>query len=376
MFGILQRYVLRETLGPTLLGLIVFTFMLFTAELFDLMDALLRHGVSLFSILKLFSCIFPTLLAQTIPMAILVGVLMGFGRLSGELEIMAMRTSGVNLTRLMAPVMAFAGVVTVILIMLNISWFPALNRTMKLTINQIEFEGMSNPTPGTHYDEDSFGDSEQSFDFFYTTYDKNDPEKPLKDCYLVVKNFARNQYDGASKNKTVIAAKSAKITAIPEKLQMRFIFYDGEALSINPTEPDATRIMRFNRLERIIVNPPSRRKKPKEFSVGELNEQIRDAYHPKQRGAFRVERIKRFSVPVACLAFAWFGIPLAILIRPRGKAASYCFTIGLIFFYYILLQFGEQLAQSDSILVGPVVFSPNIILFALGAWLWKKTIYS
>ena len=97
---------------------------------------------------------------------------------------------------------------------------------------------------------------------------------------------------------------------------------------------------------------------------------------PREVGALRVERYTRLSVSLACLAFALFGMPLAIIIRPRGKAMSYGFAIGLIFFYYVVLKLGASLGQTDSALAGLVILSPNIILMGLGIFMFRRTVRS
>ncbi len=77
---ILRRYVLRELLSPFLMAFIIFTFVLVTGNLVKLADLLVNKGVPFWDVLKLFGLLIPSLLSHTIPMAILTGTLLAFGR--------------------------------------------------------------------------------------------------------------------------------------------------------------------------------------------------------------------------------------------------------------------------------------------------------
>ena len=94
---ILDRYIVREIFRHAFLGLIVFTFVLFVPQLVRLMELLVRHSGSGAQIVKLFLYIFPGVLIFTIPMAVLVGVLLGLGRMSADSEIIALTALGTTL---------------------------------------------------------------------------------------------------------------------------------------------------------------------------------------------------------------------------------------------------------------------------------------
>ena len=101
---ILDRYIVHEIFRHAFLGLIVFTFVLFVPQLVQLMELLVRHSGSGAQIAKLFLYIFPGVLIFTIPMAVLVGVLLGLGRMSADSEIIALSALGVSRQRMLVPV--------------------------------------------------------------------------------------------------------------------------------------------------------------------------------------------------------------------------------------------------------------------------------
>jgi lipopolysaccharide export LptBFGC system permease protein LptF len=110
---ILDRYIVREVFRHALLGLIVFTFVLLVPQLVRLMELFVRHTGNGSQILKLFLFIFPGLFTFTLPMAILIGVLLGLGRMSADSEIIALTALGIGRRRILLPVgvLAFSGFV-------------------------------------------------------------------------------------------------------------------------------------------------------------------------------------------------------------------------------------------------------------------------
>src|SRR6202166_3335914 len=101
---ILDRYIVREVSRHAFLGLVIFTFVFFVPQLVRLMALFVRHSGSGAQILKLFLCIFPGVFTFTIPMAVLIGVLLGLGRMSADSEIIALTALGIGRRRILLPV--------------------------------------------------------------------------------------------------------------------------------------------------------------------------------------------------------------------------------------------------------------------------------
>src|SRR6202045_1934462 len=108
---ILDRYVAREVLGPFVAGVGLLTFALVAGRLLKLTEMVVNHGVTLRDVLSLMGFIMPAFLELTFPMAVLLGVLIGFGRMSADRELIAARACGISLYRLAIPVIAVALVV-------------------------------------------------------------------------------------------------------------------------------------------------------------------------------------------------------------------------------------------------------------------------
>src|ERR1700740_2077840 len=110
---ILDRYIFREILFPSLIALVALTFVAFLAfsrEIGWLFELIARQAATASEIATISVAILPNVLTFTIPMAVLVGILTGFGRMSSDSEAIAFRAAGVSMSRLLRPVMILAGI--------------------------------------------------------------------------------------------------------------------------------------------------------------------------------------------------------------------------------------------------------------------------
>src|SRR5215472_8136984 len=114
---ILDRYIVREVSRHAFLGLVVFTFVFLVPRLERVMEIYVRHVGSGAQILELFLCIFPGVFVFTLPMATLIGVLLGLGRMSADSEIIALTSLGIGRRRILLPVgvLALAGALSTLL---------------------------------------------------------------------------------------------------------------------------------------------------------------------------------------------------------------------------------------------------------------------
>jgi len=98
---ILFRYLISEIIPPFLLGLLAFTSVLLIGRILRLIELVVTRGVPILQILKLFSLILPTFLEMTVPMAFLLAILLGLGRMSNDQELLAMKASGISAAQIL-----------------------------------------------------------------------------------------------------------------------------------------------------------------------------------------------------------------------------------------------------------------------------------
>jgi len=121
---ILDRYIFKEIFFPSVIALIALTFVAFIREIGSLLEVMVRQSATIAEIWAISLAILPNVLTFTIPMAVLVGILTGFGRMSSDSESIAFRAAGVSMKRLLFPVMIVAGMAWAANLALTLSVAP------------------------------------------------------------------------------------------------------------------------------------------------------------------------------------------------------------------------------------------------------------
>ena len=116
---ILRNYVLKELMGPFIISLAVFIFILLIGNLLQTADKVIAKGVAITDILRLFASWIPYLLRYALPMSLLTAILLTFGRFSSDNEIIAMRASGFSLYRIINPIIVIGLILSLFSIILN-----------------------------------------------------------------------------------------------------------------------------------------------------------------------------------------------------------------------------------------------------------------
>src|SRR5512132_1961246 len=137
MGKIVHRYIFREILVPFLFGLSLFTFVLLIARLLRLIELVVNRGVPAGNIVRLFTYIMPAFLEVTVPMAMLLAILVAFGRLSADSEMVALKSSGLSLYQLVTPVAIFVALATIATAALSLYARPWGNRSLKSALYEI-----------------------------------------------------------------------------------------------------------------------------------------------------------------------------------------------------------------------------------------------
>src|SRR5262249_44036906 len=151
---ILDRYVIRQVLMPFTLGLLVFTFLFIIPELMRYAEDYISKGAPTVVILRLVVALVPMALGLTIPMSLLLGLLVTFGRLSADREFVALQACGVSPLRLMRPVGFLAVLCAAITAYVLLVSVPDANQTFReITFNVIATQAEGEVKPRVFYDE-------------------------------------------------------------------------------------------------------------------------------------------------------------------------------------------------------------------------------
>jgi lipopolysaccharide export system permease protein len=362
---IINRYILREILVPFGLGLAVFTLILLIARILKLVEMVVNRGVPLLEVLKLFSYILPAFLEVTVPMALLLAVIVAFGRLSSDSEIIALKTSGVSLYQLTRPVALFAVVVYLVALATSLYARPWGNSLLRDGLYEIAKTRASAGIKEKVFTDDFSG--------LVIYVDRIEPPGNTLRGILI-----SDTRDSTQRN-TVFAEVGLLVPN--EALHMLVLRLLGGSIHAFYPKDRSYHRTEFSiydislDLNTAFAKMQPREKDPSEMTLPELAASMatkRAAGQPANSEAVEVQR--KFSIPFACLAFAAIGVPLGI--RPSRSARSRGFTMSLsiIFGYYVLLSMGESLGERGVLPAVVALWIPNVALTALALVLFARAL--
>lgn len=373
----IQRYIFREFLAPTFLGLGAYTFLFVVKLLFDLAELAIRRQVPLPLLGQFLLLAMPRLLAITAPMAVLLGILVGMGRLSSDHEVTALRGSGVSYAQMLLPAL-WLGVGAALLVgydttvLIPKASFQQHRLNAEVLLSGDVSRGLK---PGVFY---------QEIPDVLLYAERVDRDGLLGGVLLVQRQ--------ADNTPLLTLAREARIEQEGETGRIRFFLVDGESHSA-PAGPDQ-QYERSRFKEQLLVRPPDpsllkvanrlrggQRRNYREQTTFELARSLRlpegspRALSEKRRPRAMMELHRRIALPVACVLFALLGFPLGIVTRRGGGSSGFALSILVVLGYWLVMTGAENLVLGGALpgWLGPWV--ANILSLGLAlvllAWLGR-----
>jgi LPS export ABC transporter permease LptG/LPS export ABC transporter permease LptF len=366
MFGvrILDRYVAREVLTPFALALVVFTFILQIPPVMEVAEKLIAKGVDAATIGRIMLTLLPQALGITIPMALLVGLLMALGRLSGDREAVAMQACGVSLYRLLVPVGAVAIAAWSATSWVLIEAMPNANQTYREIVFGIVAARAENEVKPRVFFEDFPN---------LVLYVRDIPAdgRGWGEVFL-----ADTRKPGQPE---VFAARRGRLVLDRAQRRVDLVLEDGTRHSASSDSPEKYEVQRFAEMTigldpntvfpRVGVQPGVNEMTIPELRV-EAGRRVELGLSPHNE-LMAIQ--KKFSIPVACFVFAILGLGLGVTSRKDGKQSSFVVAIAVIFAYYVLMYSGEAMAKAHWVSPASAMWLPNVVLGGAGALLlmWR-----
>ena len=369
---LLDAYIVKEMVAPTAIGLLVFTFVLLIDQIPRLLAVLVSRSADVETILRVFLNLLPSIFAVTIPMAFLLGVLLAFGRLASDSEIVALRAVGVSPERLLAPVMMMAAAMTAITFYINAVALPAANQAHReLVFKLIVTKARTDVRPRT------FTDSLLPGRMMLYVQDI-DPQTGLWENLLV--HDTRD-----SREPKVILARTGELVIDREKATVRLELGPGSQHTFRTADPREYEKTQFGTMGWDLpvdeFLPDKRKlllsKGDREMTLPELQQRVdalrREGKGRKEWGRFAVEWHKKFAIPSACLVFGILGLALSLGSKKEARSSAFALSIGVIFVYYVLIRLGEQAGDTGILRPWLAMWGANIVLGAIAAaLLWMN----
>jgi LPS export ABC transporter permease LptF/LPS export ABC transporter permease LptG len=361
---ILTRYILREVTAHALIGVAVFTFVLFTRDLGQILELVVRNSAPLPSVAEVFFFIVPVTLTISIPAGVLVGILIGLSRLAADSEITAMRASGIG-------VWSFLRIISIFAVA---AWLLALANGVYLAPkSQAALVRL----------QDRMKSSQVSFEVRPRVFYEGFPQ-----LVLYVQNVKAAQgaaiWKGVfiadtstpSSPRITLARQGILVSEGPATLHLHLT--DGSTHETDPKSSDHYQISTFEQTDIPIPVPQADSTKDQDLApVSQMGtwDLWRQASDPKNQSLARwylIELHRRFALPTSCLVLALVGIPLGLSSKKGGKSTGFVLAILLVFTYYSASLVGVSLARQGKLSPAFGVWLADIVFFLGGAFLlWR-----
>jgi lipopolysaccharide export system permease protein len=368
---IFDRYLGKQVLSATLMGVLLLSGVMVLGNVYKKLDELLGGAELPMSVIAEFvGLIIPFSLIFTIPWAFLTGILLVFGRLSADNELISLRMTGWSMPRICASVFTMAIVFSGICYWVNVSLAPMAKDRMKRMFYQVALDN-----PAGLFQEGRVMDKVPGFRIYTGSREGNE----LRDMEII-------ELEGTLARR-VIRAHKAHLEIQPGVLDFRMRLFDAhiENISYNP-DKTVEKVEFLDAAETAVVFPLSRLEKgsvrvnASMKSTSTLWEEVMtlvDSVTHKpmdkvDRSRSLTELNKRYSFSLACFTFALVGIPLGVTAHRRETSSGFALSLITATVYLVFIILADTLNSNPSAMPHLIMWVPNVLFLGIGSWLFYR----
>ncbi len=342
-------------LPPFLMGVFLFTFIILMFQSFRLTEYVIVHGASVSIIMEILLYLGISFLPVILPMSLLFAVLITYGRLSADSEIVALKALGLNIYHLTLPAIVFGLLVSAASFQTSYYIAPWGNRQMEVLLHQL-----GQTKPGASIKGGVF--SEGFFDMVVYANEVKSKENLLKKVFI---------YDerNAASPMTIIAREGKIIQEASLLGQKAFLrLFDG---NIHRTQDELYTKVDFKTFDINLYEPikhTEKRKTPLSYNLVDLNKALKtkNKFEANFFKKLEIEYYRRTSLAITCLVFALLGVGLGTTTNKRsGKSSGFVVSIGVVVGFWVIYAGMESLAKSGALPVTVAMWVGNMVFITL-----------
>ena len=365
---IFDRYLGRQVLSATLMGVLLLSGVMVLGNVYKKLDELLGGTELPFAfILEFVAMVIPFSLIFTIPWAFLTAILLVFGRLSADNELVSLRMTGWSMPRICLPVFLLAVTLSGVCYWVNISLAPMAKDRIKRMFYEVALE---NPSalfqPGQVLDKvpgfiihTGGRDGDRLLDLHIVELDRRLPRR-------------------------VIRARSAVLESQPGVIDVVMVLEDAEIEELRYDDQQRLEKADFLRAGRTALLFPLSRLKNSSVRVNASMKSTEtlwqevfgqtegEAPEPKERMRSLTELNKRYSFSLACCTFALVGIPLGVTAQRRETSTGFALSLITATVYLVFIILADTLSDKPHLYPHLIMWAPNVIFLAAGGWLFRR----
>ncbi|KIE58912.1 permease [Methylacidiphilum kamchatkense Kam1] len=365
----IYKFLFLELFKNSLITTTILTFFLVIANAFrDLSDLLVNNEVPLWISLKLLLSLIPFVLTFTLPWGLLIAVILLFGKMSQDRELIALKSAGISIGAVMAPIIWFALLYSIFSFAINAYIGPKSRHAFKEIFSDVM---LHNPL--------SFFKSSKTIDQFdgFRLYANNRIGARLQDVYIW-------ETDAELRPLRSIRASEADIEPDLAHQRILLTLWNARQEERNIADPQNVKL----------VMPGSRATQlPYEISLATLFDRLAVR---KSIGLSTLDEIgrqivaadlfgftsnptpvltefqKRLAFSLSCFTFVLVGAPLAIQVQRKETSIGVALSLFIVLSYYVIVLLADALKAKTNFFPELIIWLPNIIFQTLGFWLiWR-----
>ncbi len=353
--SILFRLIIREVLPPLAIAAGGLCLLMVLGQLLPMLEPLFRARATLWDIVRLLPLTLAPVAEFSIPMAVLIGVLTGYMKLSRDGEMIALFSVGVAPFRLLTPVLVLCLTMWVLTSFITLWATPRSKAALRSYVAELTHRTLARGLPDRVFFSPAKG---------LTLYieEADDSGKRFKKIYV---NDARR--GGADLQ---ILARKGSMLFDDSGSEVIFRLEDGFMTHTNRTLSATDTLFFSEYILKVKLGEVSIRTSRGQLPTGELLRRAKEGgLSPKKRARLLSEFHKRVAMPFATIILGLMGVPLGIFFGTTGLAGGISIGISSFLAYYICLAFFSNLAESGAMPPAVALWMPNVIVGVVSAYL-------
>ncbi len=354
---IAHRYILQSVVTPLLVNLLFFTFMFLMGKMLKITKLIINYQVDagVIGLLLLYSI--PHFLVFVLPMSVMMAILLAFTRMAADNEIMALKSAGVSLYKMIPAALIIAAGGVLATLMMTVYGMPQGKKAIK----QLTYETLASHA-NVGLKARTFNDRVDKVTLYVNAIETQTMR--LKDVFI------EDRRDPSAVS--TIVASDGQLIRVPERRAIRLRLFNG---LINQVKHDAhaasslyfsTYDIEFD-LKQAAKAARRQHQHEDEMSLAELKAYISDARgFPKAYRDALVEFHTKFSIPAACLALGILAIPLGVELKSNRKSAGLGMGLVVFVMYYLTMTAGRVLGEMGGVPPALGLWAPNVLFGTAG----------
>ena len=360
---ILQKSILKELTIVFITEVTILIAIVFFSQFLRISEMTISSAVDKESVIKIALFMLPQLLTLVVPAAYLISIIMVFGRMSSDMEITALESSGISIYKLMYIPLLIGSILCSIIFLNNAYYEPNALKLLRNHIAQVSKTNvLSSFQPGI------FNNTIDNIVFMVE--ETSNFGKDLSKVFMV---------DSSRPGIPIyITAAEGEIKPLKDKNSLNLHLKNGNALRLMIDE-NKVQNMKFEsaniflNIDLLVRKYVSFIRDADTYTITELSRAINNnEVSGRQLKIFKISYHRKFALPLACIIFVFYGIVLGCRWRTTGRKGGYFIGVLTIVTYYVFWRLADGLGEAGSLPVYLAAWLPNFCFLTIGIWLFKK----